>query len=307
MTVKNTGTLPLTGISATLTPVTAGVTMVDDTALYPNLAVDASSPSLAPSFRATLPTGIACGANVDFNLTINTAQGSFADTAQLQVGVALNPIVLSESFSGGIPGSWTVIDGGSGGGAASTWTTANPGGRSFSSPLVQPVAIVDSDTAGDGVLQDEQLITPVLNLSSAASVTLEFDQYFQWYDGDGDEKGDVDVRSSLTGGAWVNVFRNQGADSPNPDHRTINITGQAAGASNVQIRFHYYDGAYEWFWEVDNVKVTQPGGCVSTQCNVAAEVASLTWPSKTGVQWTSAAGATTYNLYRGAVRGLPAL
>jgi hypothetical protein len=78
----------------------------------------------------------------------------------------------------------------------------------------------------------------------------------------------VDVRSSLTGGAWVNVLRNQGASSANPNHRTINLTPQAAGASDVQIRFRYYDASYEWYWQVDNVVVTYtaPGGCAMDTC-----------------------------------------
>jgi hypothetical protein len=127
---------------------------------------------------------------------------------------------------------------------------------------------VDSDAAGTAATQDEQLITPSLDLSQAQTVTLQFDQYFRWYTGGSSETGDVDVRSSLTGNAWVNVFRNQGASSANPDHRTINLTAQAAGASDVQIRFHYYQGEFEWWWMVDNVRIdiTATAGCESTPC-----------------------------------------
>jgi len=176
--------------------------------------------------------------------------------------------VLSENFSGGIPGTWTVVDGGSGGGTAATWTTANPGSRTFTAPLVAPVAVVDSDFAGSSATQDEQLITPVLNLSTALTAAVDFDQYFNWYSLSLDEKGDVDVKSSLTGGAWVNVLRMAGADGPIPDHRTVNITAQAAGAADVQIRFHYYTAQYEMYWYLDNVVVsyTAPAGCNMTIC-----------------------------------------
>jgi hypothetical protein len=149
-------------------------------------------------------------------------------------------------------------------------------------PLVAPAAIVDSDNAGSGgVTQNEELITPVLNLASAITVSLQFDQYFQWYSQGLNEKGDVDVRSSLTGGVWVNVFRNQVASSPNPDHKTIDITAQAAGAADVQIRFHYYDAQFEWWWMVDNVRVdsTAPAGCETNPCaavGIAKPVAAMT-------------------------------
>ena len=99
-------------------------------------------------------------------------------------------------------------------------------------------------------------------------MTLRFDQYFRWSNGGLNEKGDVDVRSSLTGGAWVNVLRNQGGSSPDPDAKTLDITAHAAGAPDVQIRFHYYDAQLEWWWMVDNVKVGDRGrpGCAMTTC-----------------------------------------
>ena len=65
----------------------------------------------------------------------------------------------------------------------------------------------------------------------------------------------MDVLSSATNGQWVNVLRQQGAGSSNPDHRTQDITAQSAGASNARVRFHYYNAHYEWFWQLDNVKV----------------------------------------------------
>ncbi len=311
VTLRNSGTLPLSGITATLVPVTPGVTLLDDTAGYPNLAPLTNALSQSPHFRATLSAGFTCGAPIDFQVNIATAQGSFSDTVRFFSGRSVDPVVLLESFSGGIPATWTVVDGGTGTGPAATWTTANPGARSFPSPLGDPVAIVDSDAAAGSAAHDEALITPVIELSAAVTVTLEFDQYFFWYDAGGDEKGDVDVRSSLTGGAWVNVFRNQGASSPEPDHRTLNISAQAAGASNVQIRFRYYDADWEWYWQVDNVRVThtQVASCYITPCLLAppGEVSPITWSSKTSAAWTSVPAAASYHLYRGARADLPAL
>jgi subtilisin-like proprotein convertase family protein len=268
--VTNDGTAPLTGLTATVTSTTPGVVMMDGVADFADLAAGASGDSIAPHVTAKFPSSLACGALVAFDVSIQSAQGTWTGAFTQAVGLTLpgGGTALNETFTAGIPVSWTIVDGGTGSGAAATWTAANPGGRTFTSPLVAPVATVDSDNAGAGVTQDEQLITPVMNLASATTVALDFDQYFRYYTSGQAELGDVDVRSSLTGDAWVNVFRNQGASSANPDHKTLSITAQAAGAANVQVRFHYYQATFEYYWQVDNVKVTYaaPGGCQSNVC-----------------------------------------
>jgi len=268
--IVNDGTMPLTGITGTLSSTTPGVAITDGLADFPDVAVGASADSLTPHFTVTLPQNLACGSLVSFGLAIQSAEGNWAGAFTRSVGAtsAGGGTALDEHFTAGIPATWTIVDGGTGGGAASTWTTANPGARTFASPLVSPVAIVDSDNATNSATQDEQLITPVMNLATATTVTLSFDQFFRWFSSGQAERGDVDVRSSLTGGLWVNVFRNQSASSPNPDHKVLDITAQAAGASDVQVRFHYYQASFEWWWQLDNILVTYtaPGGCAMNVC-----------------------------------------
>ena len=275
VTLQNDGNTALTSIVGTLSSPTAGVTVSDPSAGWPNLAPSTSAQTNPDHFQFQLGQGVACGSDLSLGVQAVAVEGSWNGNFSKKVGHVLpgNSTVLNETFAGGIPATWTVVDGGVGGGAAATWTTGNPGGRTFTAPLVAPVAIVDSDNAGSGgANQNEELITPVLDLSQAITVTLQFDQYFRWFSGGQAEIADVDVRSSLTGNAWVNVLRQQGASSPNPDHKTINITAQAAGAANVQVRFHYYQAAFEWWWMVDNVKVdiTATAGCEMTPCAAAA-------------------------------------
>ncbi len=135
VTIRNDGVVQLTGVTATVTPTTAGVTMVAGTAGYPNLAVGATGSSTSPHFKAQLPPTLACGSPINYNLTINADQGSWSGSFSQTVGQPLTTggTVLSESFSGGIPVAWEVSDGGDGGGAAATWTTANPGGKGLHS------------------------------------------------------------------------------------------------------------------------------------------------------------------------------
>jgi hypothetical protein len=263
----------LTGVTATVTSTTPGVVMLDGAASYPDIPKGGVADSLAPHVTAYLPTNLACGAGVAFQVAIAANEGSWTGSFTHGVGSVLagGGTALDETFAAGIPATWTIVDGGAGGSAgATTWTTANPGARSIAPPMVAPVAIVDSDLAGStmGITQDETLITPVMNLAAATAVTLRFDQYFKWFSGNLAEVADVDVRSAATTGAWVNVLRQQGGSSSNPDHRVLDITAQAAGASNVQVRFRYYNAHYEWWWQLDNVKIdyTTPPVCAQRVC-----------------------------------------
>jgi subtilisin-like proprotein convertase family protein len=275
-TIVNDAPTTLTGVTATITSTTPGVVMLDGTASYPNIPPATTAESLAPHFALQLPASLACGSSLAFQISITSNEASWSGSFTRGVGVVTPSAgtVLDEDFSGGIPGTWTVVDGGSGGGAASTWTTANPGGRSIAAPMAAPTAIVDSFSAGAAV-QNEELITPVLNLSIATAVTLQFDQNFRWYSQGQNEVADVDVRSSRTGGVWVNVLRQQGTSSPDPDHKTLDISSRAAGASNVQVRFHYYNGMGDFWWQIDNVKVefTTTPGCAQDVCAAAPGVA----------------------------------
>jgi choice-of-anchor C domain-containing protein len=171
-------------------------------------------------------------------------------------GPALDDVSVTRPASGGgaIPPAWTVIDGGSGGGAAATWTAVNPGNRNIGAPFTSPFAIVDSDSAGAAARQDEQLITPPFNASCCRQVILEFSNQFRRWSS---EIADVDV--STDGGVnWINVLRMQGASDgyPTPNTKTIDITSAiAANPANARIRFHYYNGDWEWWWAIDNVRV----------------------------------------------------
>jgi subtilisin-like proprotein convertase family protein len=271
VTVYNDGSGPLTGVTATLTSPTPGVTFPVGTAAYPVINEGASLGSTAPHFSVKIPTSQACNSTISFNVAITANEGAWSGAFTRGVGqdVPPNGTLLNENFGGGIPATWAIVDGGSGGGAAATWTTANPGSRTFTAPLSSPVAIVDSDNAGTSATQDEQLITPVLAAPAAASsVTLEFDQYYRYYNLGLAEHADVDIRSSATGGAWVNLLAQTTTSSATNDHKTIDISSYALGATNLQVRFHYYSGQYEWWWQIDNVKVSYiaPAGCINNVC-----------------------------------------
>jgi subtilisin-like proprotein convertase family protein len=314
LTLHNDGQEPLTGISALLSPLTAGVAMIDDFATFPDLARNASAESFAPHYEAQIQPGMLCGTAINFEVQIRTDQGTYLDT--ITVGrtgrdvPAGSTTVFFESFGTGIPGTWEIESRGTGSGPVATWTDQNPGNRPANSPIVHPFAIIDSEVAGAGVEQDERLISPIIDLSGASNARIEFDSFFNHTPG-AFERGDVDVMSSLTGNDWVNVFRYQ-ATSANPDHRVIDITAQAAGASDVQIQFRYHDASFNRWWMVDNVKVLYdyPASCESIACpltGVPGEALRLDWDNSSLLSWSSAPGATSYEVYRGLASDLPKL
>ena len=169
-------------------------------------------------------------------------------TAQPQLPAEAYTILLSEDFSSGLSG-WTVIDGGAGGGPAPTWTTDNPGGRT--PPLSSPFAICDSDHHGFGEM-DEELISPVVDATGFDPLTLSFNHSFRWYSGGWSELADVDVRSAATGGVWVNVARFEGGDAEGAE--VIDLGPWAA--VDLQVRFHYFNGNWEYWWAVDDVLIS---------------------------------------------------
>lgn len=237
-------------VSLSCPNVPAGVTCSFNPATVTPPASGATNSTLTISAATSAPVATAA-------IQVAAINGSSTRIASLTLDVQAAPgemNLLSEDFASGIPGSWSVVDGLTGGGTAATWTTANPGARSIGTPLTTPFAIVDSDRAGSSISQDEQLISPTLNASGCNRVILQFSNQFRFF---GAEMADVDV-STDGGSAWTNVLRMQGVNDgyPTPNTKSIDITSViASNPSNVRIRFHYYNATFEWWWAIDNIKV----------------------------------------------------
>ncbi len=160
--------------------------------------------------------------------------------------------VLSEDFDGGMfpPTGWTLIDntpGDTGWALNTDFAIDNyTGGTGV-------CAAIDSDAFGWGAV-DAELISPVFVVPVGS--TLEFDHSFRWYSGGLNEQADVDI--SVDGGPWENLANYSGGDDGYPTgvHKSIDLG--AYGGRQAQIRFRYYDANWDWWWEVDNVTVTEP-------------------------------------------------
>jgi hypothetical protein len=92
--------------------------------------------------------------------------------------------------------------------------------------------------------QDEELISPDVDISGVNPVTLEWDNYF-WHLSD--DYGYVDV--SFDGGSsWSNVWTVTWTTNA---HRTYSIN--TGGASTMQVRFRYVAND-DWMWSIDDVE-----------------------------------------------------
>jgi hypothetical protein len=241
--------------------------LLGNLASFGDVAAGGTANALAPiTFR--IPVTATCGATIAFDLVNLSATngGPFPDAlafTSAELGEEPFTTLFSDGFNSP-PGGWTTVNGGTGAGPAQTWTTANPGLRSLS--LTAPYFIADSDELGSGFTMDEQLIGPVVSCAGFTSVQLQFKHDFHWYSGGLEEQCDVDVRSSATGGAWVNVAKFQDADTSGTV--TLDISAQAANRSDVQVRFHYYNAVFEWWWAVDDVVLLGSNGF---DCDVFTE------------------------------------
>ncbi len=240
------------------------MTLLDTSASFGDVAPGTTAAAATP-VRFQIGLSAPCGGTVSLDMVnLDATNGGPFDDAPAFFSAVLGEDVLttlfSEDFAGGV-GGWTVVDGGTGTGAAQTWTTDNPGGRTVG--LTAPFAICDSDEHGTGNSMDEELISGVIDASGLANVWLQFAHDFNWYVGGADEQADVEVRSSATGGVWTTVASYSGASSSGT--QAIDITAMAA--ADLQVRFHYYDAVFEWWWAVDDVFVIGSDGFVCAPAN----------------------------------------
>ncbi|MGW6277298.1 S8 family serine peptidase [Kribbella sp. NPDC055071] len=188
------------------------------------------------------------------NLTKNIAVPVRSDACATAPGYRNGSDGVYETFdSGAVPSGWTVVDGK---GNGQVWQFNDPGNRGNLSGGGGKFAVIDSDKYGPAGSQDTSLVSPVVNLSAVTAPVIRFNQDLNYLSG---EKADVDL--SIDGGATWSTVAAQAADLRGVKEIAI---PQAAGKSAVQVRFHYYNASYEWWWEVDSVLIGSQITCEPT-------------------------------------------
>jgi subtilisin-like proprotein convertase family protein len=283
--LRNNGTVNLTGVAAVVSTSTPGVTVTRSAATYPDIAPNGVAPSNAPSFAYTVGTGVPCGSTIDFTIAATAAQGSWTRTFSARVGATAGTTSTIDSTD--VPK--TIDD-------FSTVTS------SLTVPATGAVLDVDVTLSlthtydGDLVLV---LIAPNGTHILLASRLTGLGQDYT------DTIFDDEAATSITSAPapFTGRFR--------PQQLLSGLDGiEANGTWKLQIQ----DVAEENTGTLTawSLTPTTAIGFACSACDVSAptlEPTLLRWSSggKTGIEWESIPGATFYDLYRGEPAGLSEL
>ncbi|NQT84864.1 hypothetical protein HQ563_17740 [bacterium] len=190
-------------------------------------------------------------------------------------------------------GGWTIVGSGVGGGegAWQLWTTTgDPLG--YESPdlpgMIGKYAISDGEFAGPGDL-DEQLISPEIDCTGYVGVLVEFGSNIEIYEPDigvFDQVYDLDLQTydeeAQSWSDWANVFHHEGADGDDSSPHFVDVSGLADG-KRIKLRWRFWEANYDYWWAVDNIRVTAETPAAETgrilSIAVAGDTISLTWES----------------------------
>ncbi|MET8952359.1 kelch repeat-containing protein [Streptomyces sp. NPDC004129] len=149
-----------------------------------------------------------------------------------------------EGWTGAAPkDGWTVTDTA---GSGVTWRFDDPSGTGNDTGGTGEFAEVDSRDGGIDTHETTSLVSPVLDLSGDATPIVSFDNSFT----SPRYNSNAYVEVSVDGGqTWTSVWHMSRTIAYGPEVVAI---PQAAGKSDVQVRFRY-DAVHSWYWKVDDV------------------------------------------------------
>ena len=178
----------------------------------------------------------------------------------LQLNSFAQTILLEEDFSSEtLPADWTNDSLGIP--ATYLWEFTNPGGRNIiGSNFDTSFVILDSDHYGSGAAQNASLTTDTVSASGFSGLALELDeQYFTQLAAGSYRKIEA---SGDQGSSWFTVVMDSVSFGyPVAVHSIYNLD-TLAGAAGVMIRFTYA-GAWDYWWALDNIKVTGFTACTA--------------------------------------------
>ena len=206
--------------------------------------------STLPGYRVVTDQVVVGTTDVTHNVAIPVQAACTAP------GYTLNRhLVFNEPFSGAtFPPGWTVVDNI---GEGHVWQINDPEGQPNNTGGDGNFADINSDFYGGGNTQNTELISPTIDLSSVGSPILRFHNNYiasPFFP----QVGDVDV-SIDAGTTWTNVWHHEGDSVPGPSLQEVSIP-QAAGQSNVKVRYHF-TATFGFWWMVDDVSLGAPATC----------------------------------------------
>ena len=155
----------------------------------------------------------------------------------------------------GSAGSWTLWD-----------TSTNLGSESGDIPAMEGnYMVADSDLSGAGTLLDEEMLSPEVDCDGWTKLRLNYNYNYRIYDDpDHTQDAEVDVRvfDSATGwSGWTNLFHLDTSDVP-PALDPPMLSGTQVydlsvyDGKKIQLKFHFFNAEYDYWFAFDNVAVT---------------------------------------------------
>jgi len=286
ITARANGTAGVTGVSATLTTSTPGVTVTDNYATYPDIPADGTAQSNADHFRAHVDSSVPCGTNASFTIHFTANEGNWNDFF---------------SFAVGAPGGDIIT--------------------SYSSTDVPKVIADNSTVTSNLVVNDTYNVTDVDVTIGNITHTYDGDLVLTLIGPTGTRTA-LSNRRGTGGDNFINTVFSDEATTPIANG-TAPFTGafkpdallsaQDGVSSNGTWKLEVQDAANLDTGTLNawSIQLSTPGAPICNVCTsaLAGEADQLRWTAgfKNQLEWNSAPNATSYTLYRGVAAGLPSL
>jgi subtilisin-like proprotein convertase family protein len=301
VTARNDGTAQVTNVTGTLSTTTPGITITDNTATFPNMLSSQSGTSSPNHFSYLVGPGMPCRTSIDFNIAFTSNQGSWN-------------------------GSFTKAVGGTG-------TVPGPPTTYGSTDVPKTIADNSTVTSNSPAAADTQPVADVDVTIGSITHPYDGDLTLTLIHPDG-TRATLSNRRGSSGDNFTNTVFDDEAATP-----ISSGTAPFTGSWKPDIPLSGMDNKPAngvWKLEVSNYSNIDPGMLNSRSmtprtgtlnnwsmtlrtlpliCNAClaanppAEASNLRWTagSKDQLDWNAAAGATSYNMYRGDAAGLPSL
>ena len=173
--------------------------------------------------------------------------------APVEMARGIKREILHQDFEVWPPAGWSIVNNG----GDCVWDST--------SKLLKPnyaggsgdAAAASADDCGFDTMMNTDLLSPVFDLSMAEEATLS---YIAAYNDWSTHADYAEVSISTNGGStWTSLLRWEGADhsaSGPGEAVTLNLTPYA-GSIQTRLHFRYYAPDYDWWWMIDQVRVTR--------------------------------------------------
>jgi hypothetical protein len=196
-------------------------------------------------------------------------------------------------------GGWTRGATGNHAGSWMLWDTAGPdlnGEDPNIAGMENKYMISSSDLAGAGIEVNEEMLSPEVDCTGWTKLRLNFNKNYHIYVADPDrtQTAEVSIRSfdSATGWSdWVILMHLEFADVPGDaeilsDPEVHDLS--AFDGQKIQLKFHYFDAEYDYWFAFDEVRVSG----VQEAVEIPLPVLTLAPPNLT-ITWTGFAAQYT--------------